>query len=70
MILRFKFKRIRVPKTDLERQKYRTRKENKDSLKHSLKARKNSSKDPTKNTPFVFCKIPNDRIYHILSSKV
>ena len=61
---------IRVTTTDFERQKFRTRRDNKNSGKISWKARKKPPKGHTKNIPFFFCTISKDGKYHILSSRV
>ena len=57
-------------KTDSAKKKCTTRRENSNSSKLSWKSRKNPPKVHNKNIPFVLCTISNDRIYHILSSRV
>ena len=54
----------------LHKTKNITRRENPNSSQPSWKTRKKHPKGHTKNRSFVFCTISNDRICHILSSRV
>ena len=51
-LLKFNLNWIRVPKTDFERQKCRTRRDNPNSSNPIWKARKKPHKGHTKNRPF------------------
>ena len=70
MILKVNPKWIRVSTADFEIQRCRTRRENPKSIKTIRKTRNKPPKCHTKKRPFVFWKNPNDRICHILSSRV
>ena len=69
-LLKVKLNRLRVPTNAFSGKKSITRRENPNSSNLSSKARKKPPKDHTKNRPFVSCTISEDRICHILSSKV
>ena len=60
MLLKFNPKWIRVPTTDFERQKCRTRRENLNPIKTSWKPGKKTPKGHIKNRPFVFYVISKD----------
>ena len=68
-LLNIKLNWLRVPTSDFARQKFRNRRENPNSSKISCRARNKLFKGHTKNRPFIFCTISNDRICHILSSR-
>ena len=69
-VIIFNFNWIRVTTTYSARQKFRTRRENKNSSKLGWKSRNNPPKGHTRNRPFVFYAISKDKICHLLSLRV
>ena len=69
-ILKVNINWIRVPTTDFARQKWRTRRENTNSIKPSWRSRNKPPKGHTKNIPFVLRTISKDKICDILYSIV
>ena len=68
--LKFNPNWLRATTTYFARKKFRSRRDNPNSIKLSCKSIKKPLKVHTKNRTFLFCKISKDRIFHILSSRV
>ena len=65
-LIKVNTKWLSVPPTYFTRQKYRTRRENPNSINTSCKSRKNPPEVHIKNKTLVLYTISKGRIYHIL----